>query len=608
VDLSLFIVSLAALVIPIIMARFKINAIPTAVAEIVTGIILGKSLLNTIKITSSVSLLSNLGVILLMFLSGMEINFDLFKKKDLPDTKQSSINPARIAVFSFAMITAMALILAEVLKLIGLFSDVMLAMIIFMTVALGVVIATLKEKEILSRPIGQTILLTAVLGEVIPLLLLTIYASINGGNAGKLWLIILLFLVAILLLKRFKQPYQWFNRISKSTTQLDIRLAFFLIFTLVTVAERVGAENILGAFLAGMVMKLLEPSEATMDKLTSIGYGFFIPIFFITTGVKLDLKTLITNPNALMLIPVLVLFLLLSKLPILLVYVRSFNKRNSIAGTFLIMTTITIVLPTLEVARKLNAITETQSDAFILAAVVVCILGPILFNSIFKLTKEDKIKQRVVIMGTNVMTVPVAQELHDNWYDVLLVTHKQENYDTYKSKVANLKLISSLEETCLEKAGVFNCDILVAGFIEDELNRKIARMAKEHGVQRVIASQERPKPETIKNLTNEKIEIYNLFNVQTSVLRALIESPSILRILTDTKNGLFEVTVRNHKYAGQKLMNLDFIEQMTVSRIWRNGTWLVPHGNTIIETGDHLIFTAKGEDAERVREELGRKN
>ena len=343
------------------MARFKINAIPTAVAEIVTGIILGKSLLNTIKITSSVSLLSNLGVILLMFLSGMEINFDLFKKKDLPDSKQSKVNPARIAIISFVTITITAFALAEILKFMGLFSDGMLAMIIFMTVALGVVIATLKEKEILSRPIGQTILLTAVLGEVIPLLLLTIYASINGGNAGRLWLIILLFLVAIILLKRFKQPYHWFNKISKSTTQLDIRLAFFLIFTLVTVAERVGAENILGAFLAGMVMKLLEPSEATMDKLTSIGYGFFI-------------KTLLTNPNALMLIPVLVLFLLLAKLPIFLVYVRNFNKRNSIAGTFLIMTTITIVLPTLEVARKLNAITETQSDAFILAAVVACCL------------------------------------------------------------------------------------------------------------------------------------------------------------------------------------------------------------------------------------------
>lgn len=154
--------------------------------------------------------------------------------------------------------------------------------------------------------------------------------------------------------------------------------------------------------------------------------GSSFQFFFITTGVKLDLKSLLANPNALMLIPVLVLFLLLAKLPIFLVYTRNFNKRNSLAGTFLIMTTITIVLPTLEVARKLNAITETQSDAFILAAVVVCILGPILFNSLFRLTKEDKIKQRVVMMGTNVMTVPVAQELHDNWYDVLLVTHKKK--------------------------------------------------------------------------------------------------------------------------------------------------------------------------------------
>src|SRR5699024_2196227 len=179
VDLSIFIVSLAALVIPIVMARFRINAIPTAVAEIVTGIILGKSLLDTIKITSSVSLLSNLGVILLMFLSGMEINFDLFKKKDLPESKQSKINPARIAIMTFTDITLSGLFLAFMLKLICLFNDAMLAMIIFMNVDLGVVIATLKEKEIFSRQIRQTILLTAVLGEVIHLLLLTVYASIN---------------------------------------------------------------------------------------------------------------------------------------------------------------------------------------------------------------------------------------------------------------------------------------------------------------------------------------------------------------------------------------------------------------------------------------------
>lgn len=381
-QLSMLIVMLAALVIPIMMARFKVSSVPTAVAEIMVGILLGKSAFNIVQQTSTLTLLSSLGVILLMFLSGMEINFDLFKK--VPgQKKRDSKSPVSLAAISFTGVIIVAMLLGVCLRLMGLFSDVLLATILFSTVALGIVIATLKEKEILSRPMGQTILLTAVLGEVIPMLALTFYASIYGHNAGRLWLIVLLFLAAIILLRRFRQPYVWFNKVSKATTQLDIRLAFFLIFTLVTVAETVGAENILGAFLAGMVMKLLEPSEATQEKLTSIGYGFFIPIFFIMTGVRLDLKSLFANKTALALIPVLVACFIIAKLPTFLVYRSRFNQRNSFAGGFLTVTTITLVLPSLQVAQNLHAITSTQSAAFILAAVIVCILAPIVFNDVW---------------------------------------------------------------------------------------------------------------------------------------------------------------------------------------------------------------------------------
>lgn len=271
-QLSLLIVMLAALIIPIIMARFKVSSIPTAIAEIITGIILGKSFLNIVNPNWTLNMMSSMGVIMLMFLSGMEINFDLFRKT--PGKKRDSKSPVVMASQAFGLIIAAALIIAIVISRLGLFKDVLLATIIFSTVALGVVIATLKEKDILQKPVGQTILLTAVLGEVVPMLALTFYASINGGNARRLWLIVLLFLAAFILLRRFKQPYVWFNKISKSTTQLDVRLAFFLIFALVTIAETVGAENILGAFLAGMVMKLLQPSETTEDRLNSIGYGF----------------------------------------------------------------------------------------------------------------------------------------------------------------------------------------------------------------------------------------------------------------------------------------------------------------------------------------------
>lgn len=608
-QLSLFLVVLLALVIPIFMARFQISNVPTAVAEIIVGIIMGSSGFNLITSTHDLTFLSNLGVILLMFLSGMEIDFDLLQRKNNPKGKSQAgktVDPLKTAITAFIGIVIMAFVLAYVLRLTGLFSEVMLAAIILMTVALGVVIATLKEKDILGRPIGQTILLTAVLGEVIPLLLLTIYASINGGNAEQLWLIILLFVAAIFLLRRFKQPYLWFAKITKSTTQLDIRLAFFLIFALVTVAETVGAENILGAFLAGVVMKLLEPSEATKDKLTSIGYGFFIPIFFIMTGVGLNLRSLFAHPSSLMLLPVLVIFLFIAKVPVLLTYVRYFQKKNAFAGGFLTATTITIVLPTLQVARKLHAITSTQSDAFILAAVIVCILSPIVFNSNFVLLPEDKIKEKVAIVGANAVTVPVAHDLHANWYSVKMFTDKKNQYKTYDSRVENLTFLPNLDEETLEKDGVFDGDIVVAANRADEDNIKITRMAKEKGVNRVIARLSEVDSKTLTEFNEKGIEVFNSTNVHAALMRAMIESPTVYRIMTDTKNILYSVKVKNTHYTGRQLMDLEFIDQITVSRIKRGDEWLIPRGATVIEQGDILVFSGEFKAADRVRDLLSK--
>lgn len=610
-QLSLFLVVLLALVIPIFMARFKISTVPTAIAEIIVGIIVGSSGFNIVVSIHDLTFLSNLGVILLMFLSGMEINFDLLQRKNNPKAKSQAgktVDPLPTALTAFAGIVVMALVLAYVLKLIGLFSNVILAAIIFMTIALGVVIATLKEKDILGRPIGQTILLTAVLGEVIPLLLLTIYASVNGGNAGQLWLIILLFIAAIILLRRFKQPYLWFSKVTKATTQLDIRLAFFLIFALVTVAERVGAENILGAFLAGMVMKLLEPSEATKDKLTSIGYGFFIPIFFIMTGVGLNLKSLFAHPSSLMLLPVLVIFLFLAKAPVVFLYMRYFEKKNAFAGGFLTATTITIVLPTLQVARKLHAITSTQSDAFILAAVIVCIVSPIVFNSNFVLSPEDRMKETVTIVGANTFTVPVAHDLHDNWYTIKMFTDQQDQYETYDSRVKGLTLLDNLDNQSLERSGAFDCDIFVAAGHHDQENARMAEYAKDLGVKRAIARMNEVDSNTMARCQEAGVELFNFTNVRSALMRALIESPTVYKIMTDTNNVLYSVKVRSTSYTGRPLRDLEFVDKITVSRIRRGDEWLIPHGWTVIEPNDILIFSGEFKVADRVKKLLSHQN
>ena len=220
----------------------------------------------------------------------MEIDFSLFKKNSKNQmtplelkqaNAQPKASPLKTAVVAYILSCVTAVVLAVLFKVSGLFSNFMLATILFATVSLGVVISLLKENELLSKPFGQTLLLFAVLGEVVPLLTLTVYSSIYSGKGETLWLISLIFIAAALFLRHFHKFFSFYDQINKATTQLDMRLAFFIIITLVVIAESVGAENILGAFVAGIVVKLLQPEKETQRKLDSIGYGIFIPYFFV---------------------------------------------------------------------------------------------------------------------------------------------------------------------------------------------------------------------------------------------------------------------------------------------------------------------------------------
>lgn len=382
---SLLIVLFAALATPLITAKFHLTRMPTAISEILMGIVIGKTGLNIVQPDSSLQYVANLGVIMLIFLGGMEIDFSLL------EPKKDQFLPLGTSLAGFGSILFMSLILGVIVYKTGIFNEFILAVILFSTIAMGVIISLLKEVGLLETNYGQTILLTSAMGEFIPLLALTVYAAVKRQNYLSVFGLPVIFLIAIILLRRFNRIYVFFDKIDKSTTQLDIRLAFFLIFTLVTFAEQIGAENILGAFLAGAVMKLLRPKEDTEEKLSSMGYGFFIPVFFITTGVKLDLRTLLTNKQALMLIPVFFIAFILSKTIVYLVFNKKFGKRYSVAAAVLTSTTITLVLPILEVGRNLKLITTAQSGAITLAAIITCLICPILFNKI--LSHEPEIEE-----------------------------------------------------------------------------------------------------------------------------------------------------------------------------------------------------------------------
>lgn len=228
-----------------------------------------------------------------------------------------------------------SIILAYAFKWLGLVDDVLLMVIIISTISLGVVVPTLKEMNIMRTTIGQFILLVAVLADLVTMLLLTVYGAINGHGGSTIWLtgILIVFTIIFYILGGVFKRMSFYKVKGWHNSNWD-SCSFALIILLVALAEGVGAEYILGAFLAGVVVSLLNPDEEMVEKLDSFGYGFFIPIFFIMVGVDLNIPSLIKEPSLLLIIPVLIIAFVVSKLIPVLFIKRWFDTKTTIASAF----------------------------------------------------------------------------------------------------------------------------------------------------------------------------------------------------------------------------------------------------------------------------------
>ncbi|CXX33326.1 monovalent cation:proton antiporter family protein [Staphylococcus aureus] len=607
--LSLVIVVLAAFLTPIIVNRLNINFLPVVVAEILMGIVIGNSFLNIVERDSILNILSTLGFIFLMFLSGLEIDFKAFKKdkrarQGQNDDESSIPGHLNLALTVFAFIMIISILLAYVFKWLGLVDDVLLMVIIISTISLGVVVPTLKEMNIMRTTIGQFILLVAVLADLVTMILLTVYGAINGQGGSTIWLIgILVVFTAIsyILGVQFKRM-SFLQKLMDGTTQIGIRAVFALIILLVALAEGVGAENILGAFLAGVVVSLLNPDEEMVEKLDSFGYGFFIPIFFIMVGVDLNIPSLIKEPKLLIIIPILIVAFIISKLIPVMFIRRWFDMKTTIASAFLLTSTLSLVIAAAKISERLNAISAETSGILILSAVITCVFVPIIFKKLFPVLDEFNRKIDVSLIGKNQLTIPIAQNLTSQLYDVTLYYRKDLSDRRQLSDDITMIEIADYEQDVLERLGLFDRDIVVCATNDDDINRKVAKLAKAHQVERVICRLESTTDDT--ELVDSGIEIFSSYLSNKILLKGLIETPNMLNLLSNVETSLYEIQMLNYKYENIQLRNFPFGGDIIFVRIIRNNESIVPHGDTQLRYGDRLIVTGAKEYVDELKQEL----
>jgi Kef-type K+ transport system membrane component KefB len=367
-----------AVAAPFLAAAIPKITIPGIVIEFVLGVIIGPDVLGWVSIDEPLDVLSLLALGFLLLIAGTEVETSLLRGALLGKAVVGYLIGLAIA-FAFGLLLGTADIVL---------TPALIAVILSAT-GLGVVIPILRGAGLTATTVGQTILIVATVAEFSAVLLLALF--FGEGESGVLTnlLVILTYAaiaVALWLVLRWvdRQPrlLKHVERMEGGTVQIRIRIALLILFVFLVVSERFGLESILGAFAAGIVLGDLrradrdDPSSSFWPKVEGIGFGFLIPVYFVTGGVRFDLSGLLASPAAMLRVPMfLVLFLVVRGVPALL-FRRRLGARATAALALLSATSLSFVITATDIGVRIGKLRDINATAMVGAAVVAMVLFP----------------------------------------------------------------------------------------------------------------------------------------------------------------------------------------------------------------------------------------
>lgn len=374
--LNLLAIAAIAVAAPLAVGYVPALRIPAVVLEIVAGIVVGPSVLGWIDVDLPVEILALVGLAFLLFLAGLEIDVHRLRGRLL-----------LVAVVGYLITIVLGLGVGVGFAAFGWVGSALLLAIALSATSLGLVVPVLKDAGEIDSEVGQTTVAAASVADFAAIVLLSLFFSASDtGTAGTFVLLgglILLVGATFVAASRVSRSMRLGDvllRLQDTTAEIRVRLAVLLLVGLVVLAELAGLEAILGAFLAGAVIGLLDRDSSShprfRSKLEAIGYGFLIPVFFVSAGVRLDLSGLMENPAALVRVPLLLLALLLLRgLPALL-YLPFAGRRASLAAALLQATSLPFIVTATQIGMALGLLSTVTGAALICAGLLSVIIFP----------------------------------------------------------------------------------------------------------------------------------------------------------------------------------------------------------------------------------------
>ena len=600
---SLLLLTLLALGVPLLVRQLgRFVRLPIIVGEIVAGIVVGRSGLNLIHETATLKFLADFGFIFLMFLSGLELNFAVLRQPALGGSGHSFWRrPARLAGLTFGLTLLLAMTAGVLLWRAGMTRNPLLLGLILSTTSLGIVVPVLKERNLTPHAYGQCLLMTSLISDFVPMLLLGVLVSILTKGISLNLLLFVVLLGAFVGAAKFSR---WANRhaltrrvleeLSHATAQIRVRGAFALIVLWVVLAGWLGTQAILGAFLAGAIIAQTRQSSQSAfgEKLDAMGYGFFIPIFFIMVGARFDLPALTTSHKALWLAPIMISVSYAVNLLPALCFRALFTWREAIAGGWLLASRLSLAIAAAAIALDLGLISSGTNSAIILVAIVTCTVSPVLFNRILPPAAAEK-REGIIILGTDFLGEMLGKRLLQDGEPVTFIGRDAARLEKLKEAGFNVVIGPPEQETVLAQAGAAQARALVALSNDPELIAQVCRRGREgFQIPSVVARAE--SPDQVKTLQALNVRVVQPALAMALALEGALHFPTALSVLTERSDefDLVDAPLGNPALLDVPLRQVHLRGQAVVLGVRRRGEGevVVPHGDTILRAGDVLML------------------
>jgi len=386
---SVAVVAAVAVVAPLALGLTGLR-LPSIVLEILLGILVGPQVLGWATGDEPVEVLSIIGLAFLLLLAGLEVDYDRFRGRLL-----------RLTSLAYVVSLGIALAVGAALKAGDLVRSPLLIAIMLSATGLGIILPILKDAGETSTPFGQVVIAGASIAEVVPIVLLSLFFSGKGGvGAGAVLLgtfavFVLAVGAAIFAAEHSMRLTTTFMKLQDTTAEIRVRSAFLLLIVFVVLASKFGLEAILGAFLAGATLKLLDRDDMMTHaffrrKLEAVGFGVFVPFFFVATGLRLDVESLFASGSALARVPIFLGALVVIRgLPALLYRPLAERPEQIVAGGLLQATSLSFLIVAGQLGVELDLISSVNYTALVAAGLISVIVFPLTALSLLRRSPRE---------------------------------------------------------------------------------------------------------------------------------------------------------------------------------------------------------------------------